>query len=70
MLRLLLGLEWWQSNAEYFPLLAAVARKRLAVSASSAASQRLFSAAGLVVTKKHTRLKSERVESLVFLKAC
>jgi hAT family C-terminal dimerisation region len=62
-------LEWWKNNAEYYALLAAVARKWLAVPASSAASERLFSAAGLVVTKKRTSLKAERVESLVFLKA-
>lgn len=62
-------LEWWKENAKYYPLLSPVARKWLAVPASSAASERLFSAAGLVVTSKRTRLKSEKVESLVFLKA-
>jgi hypothetical protein len=62
-------LDWWKENVKYYPLLSPVARKWLAVSSSCPASERLFSAAGLIVTSKRTRLKSEKVESLVFLKA-
>jgi len=60
--------EWWRNAASAYPLLAAVARKWLAVPASSAASERLFSSAGLTVSKKRTSLSSDRVSTLVFLK--
>jgi hypothetical protein len=61
-------LAHWRKKATQYPTLALVARKWLAVPASSAASERLFSSAGLTVTKKRTRLGTERVATLVFLK--
>lgn len=60
-------LAWWRTRASVYPLLAVVARKWLAVPASSAASERLFSKAGLTVTDKRTRLGTEMVGTLVFL---
>jgi hAT family C-terminal dimerisation region len=60
--------EWWRERAAAYPLLSVVARKWLAVPASSAASERMFSSAGLTVSKKRTCLKKERVSTLVFLK--
>lgn len=60
-------LAWWKSRASAYPLMAVVARKWLAVPASSAASERLFSKAGLTVTDKRTRLGAEMVATLVFL---
>lgn len=62
-------LLWWKERALTYPLLSPVARKWLAVPASSAASERLFSRAGLTVTDKRTRLGSELVGTLVFLNA-
>ena len=44
-----------------------LARKYLAVQASSAASERIFSVGGLVVTKKRNRLGVERVGDTIFL---
>jgi hypothetical protein len=61
--------EWWASKRESLPLMCDVARKWLAVPASSAASERLFSVAGLTVTKLRNRLSAKRVSTLVFLKA-
>lgn len=61
-------LAHWRKKATQYPTLALVARKWLAVPASSAASERLFSSAGLTVSKKRTRLGTERVSTLVFLK--
>lgn len=61
-------LEWWRERASAYPLLSVVARKWLAVPASSAASERVFSSAGLTVSKKRTCLKADRVSTLVFLK--
>jgi hAT family C-terminal dimerisation region len=61
-------LAWWSSHARDYPLLAAVARNWLAVPASSAASERVFSSAGLTVSNKRTRLRVDIVSILVFLK--
>ena len=60
-------LEWWRSNAFKFPILARVARDCLQIPSTSGPSERLFSEAGLVSTKKRNRLLHERVEELVFL---
>ena len=62
-------LAWWRARTAQYPKLSLVARKWLAVPASSAASERLFSSAGLTVTDKRTSLSSELVSSLVFLKS-
>ena len=60
---------WWRARTAQYPKLSLVARKWLAVPASSAASERLFSSAGLTVRDKRTSLGSELVSSLVFLKS-
>lgn len=57
---------WWRKRLQTYPLLAVVARKWLAVPASSAASERMFSAAGLTVTKDRSRLTTDHVGTLVF----
>ena len=61
-------LDWWRINAVKFPLLAALARRRLAIPASQAQSERVFSSAGQIVTQTRNRLSSENVELLVALK--
>jgi len=61
-------LPWWKLHARNFPLLARVARRVLAIPASSAQSERLFSVAGQTVTKKRNSLASDNVELLVFLR--
>ena len=62
------SLDWWRINAVKFPLLAALARRRLAIPASQAHSERVFSSAGQIVTQTRNRLSSENVELLVALK--
>jgi hypothetical protein len=59
-------LKWWKSQAEDLPLLAAVAKKILAIPATSASSERLFSSGGNVVTTQRTKLDPQLVEKLVF----
>jgi hypothetical protein len=49
-------LQFWKRNARRFPVLAAMARDYLAAPASSASSERLFSAAGNFLTPKRNRL--------------
>lgn len=60
-------LKWWKANESRFPLLAKVAKKVLAIPATSTPTERLFSTAGLICTKKRARLSAEHVDMLVFL---
>jgi len=60
-------LTWWSANQATFPAVASVARKMLAVPATSVASERLFSKAGDIVTKKRNRLSSSKADKLCFL---
>ena len=50
-----------------FPHIANVARKVLCIPASSAPSERVFSAAGLTITKLRARLLPENASALGFL---
>jgi hypothetical protein len=59
---------WWQQIYHRFPLQAAVARRFLAASPSSVASEGLFSTAGDVLTDSSSCLLPERAVLLIFLK--
>ena len=61
-------LQWWQANEVFYPRLATLAKKYLAVPASSVPSERVFSLAGIVVDKKRSRLKPAMVDTLIFMK--
>ena len=60
-------LQWWKINAKELPLLSQLARKYLAIQATSSPSERLFSKAGQISTPARTQLKPDKVEKLVFL---
>jgi hypothetical protein len=61
-------LVWWRGlRQQKYPFLSALARRVLAIPATSAASERLFSVAGLVVTKKRNSLTGDSVSLLVWL---
>lgn len=60
-------LTWWQGNYGRFPLLQKLARKYLAIPATSVPSERVFSAAGNIVTAKRSCLLPENVDMLIFL---
>ena len=62
-------LQWWNSHKATFPHLAMLAKKYLCVQATSVPSERVFSAAGNIVTAKRNRLKPARVNKLCFLAA-
>lgn len=62
-----LPLDWWRSNAERFPHLQHLARKFLCIPATSVPSERVFSAAGTIVSKLRSALSPENVDALIFL---
>jgi len=59
--------SWWASNHRAFPVLAAVARQLLCCPATSVASERLFSKAGDVITKKRNSLAPAKADRVIFL---
>ena len=62
-------LPWWKGNSGEFPNLAILAKRVLAIPATSVPVERFFSAGGLIVSHKRTALSSTRVEMLMFLSA-
>ena len=63
------ALKWWRAEAPNYPNLARLTRRVLCVPATSAPSERLFSVAGLTVSKKRSRLSDNAVTLLVFLRS-
>jgi hypothetical protein len=63
-------LIWWKNHASQFPMLSKFAKQFLCVPATSAPSERIFSATGNTLTKKRNRLKSSMTSVLVFLHNC
>ena len=61
-------LDWWRLKNADFPHLAILARRVLAIPATQAESERLFSCAGNIVTKNRNALSPENVELLVLLR--
>jgi len=59
--------EWRHGAVHLFPWLDALARRVLAIPATSAAPERLFSTAGHVMTEKHNSLTCDNKEELVYL---
>ena len=60
-------LKWWNENERNFPHLAKLAKKYLAILATSVPSERVFSKAGEIVSARRSRIKSKHVDMLIFL---
>jgi hypothetical protein len=58
---------WWQIYEKEFPRLSTLAKKYLSIPSNSVSSERIFTNAGNLITKKRTALKLESVNKLVFL---
>lgn len=60
-------LLWWKANEFRFPILAKLARRTLCVPATSAPSERVFSAAGLTIANNRARLNGDLAAAQIFL---
>ncbi|XP_076876762.1 E3 SUMO-protein ligase ZBED1-like [Brachyhypopomus gauderio] len=60
-------LQWWRENAARYPNLAKLAKSFLSIPATSSPSERLFSAAGNIASKRRASLTSDNVNMLTFL---
>lgn len=61
-------LEWWRSNASVFQYSARIARVLLCISASSAASERLFSSAEFSHNKRQQRMFADTISKRVIVR--
>jgi len=60
-------LSWWKENESKYPRISKLARRYLAVPATSVPSERIFSSAGLLVNKLRNRLCPDIVDNIIFL---
>jgi hypothetical protein len=63
-------LQWWRQHHCRFPYISKLALKVLAIPATSAPSEHVFSTSGLTIAKDRARLESDRANELVFLHDC
>ena len=61
-------LRWWRERESEFPKLAKIAQIVLAIPATSVPSERLFSSAGELLSKKRLRMKPDLADKLLFLR--
>ena len=60
-------LSWWQIQATKLPMIANVVKQILCVPTTSTPSERAFSKAGNLITKKRAQLKPGKVDMVLFL---
>ena len=60
-------LIWWQLQSKTLPLLSTLARRILCIPATSAPSERVFSSAGLTISKCRASLQPQHASELIFL---
>ena len=61
------ALQWWSQHAGNYLLRAHVAQQYLSLPATSAQSERQFSAAGRLINKLCSRINPARVDAIIFL---
>jgi hypothetical protein len=60
-------LQWWKTNQSLFPILANLARIYLAVQATSAPSERVFSTASRILSDIKSKLNPEMAGKMLFV---
>lgn len=61
------SLIYWKKNRTACPILSSLALKYLSSPSSTAASEKLFSQAGNILTESRNRLSPDRLDMLLFL---
>jgi hAT family C-terminal dimerisation region len=61
-------LEWWALRMSAFPILSKMAKQMLAIPATSASSERVFSQAGQITRASRNRMDVSNTAQLIFLK--
>eukprot|EP00956_Cyclotella_meneghiniana_P041903 scaffold244197_cov36-Cyclotella_meneghiniana.AAC.1 len=61
-------LKWWKENAARFPYVANAARRYLAIPATSAPSERVWSRSARLLALRRARLKDDLIERMMFVK--
>ena len=61
------SLDWWREHQKSFPHLAILAKSYLAIPATSAPSERIFSTASIIGSKRRANLQPQKLEKLIFL---
>jgi hypothetical protein len=60
-------LKYWASKEYEYPIIAQIARDHLAIPATSAASESVFSISGGIITKKRNKLGVDNTKRLLCL---
>lgn len=60
-------LDWWKTHENRFPILARIAKSYLAIEATSASSERIFSKASRITTRDRNRLSPDMVGCLMYI---
>lgn len=60
-------LEWWKVHEKVFPTLSQMAKDLFSIMATSVPVERLFSTAGMIMTKTRTSLKDDVMQALLCL---
>jgi hypothetical protein len=60
-------LFWWKDQQAKLPIMSRLARRVLCIPATSAPSERVFSAAGLTIANRRASLNAENAAALIFL---
>ena len=61
-------LAFWRDNQNIFPILSRVARKIHCIPATSAAVERQFSGAGVVLNERRTCLNPDHLDDILFIR--
>src|SRR6187399_605212 len=62
-------LDYWKLNNNRFPILSILARRYLAIPATSASIESTFSIGGNIITKSRNKLSSTTIKELILLKS-